>query len=68
MFGIGIQEIIIILVIGIFVISVPVAFLILLVMLIRKQSPADKSPTYSELITENHRLQDEITALKNKQD
>jgi len=68
MFGIGVQELIIILVIGIFVIGVPVAILILLVMLIRKQRSADKSPTYSELITENHRLQAEIADLRNKHD
>ena len=66
MFGLGIFELLIVLVIGLFLFGVPVAIVILLVMLIRKQSSGDNSPTYSELMTENHRLRDEMEALKNK--
>ena len=68
MFSIGILELLIILVISFFVIGVPVAIVILLVILLRKQRLADQSPTYSELIAENNRLRDEIAALRNKQD
>ena len=63
----GIFEILIYLVIAVFTFGVPVAILVLLVMLLRKQSSGHKSPTYSELMTENRRLRDEIAALKNKQ-
>ncbi len=67
MFSLGILELIIVLVVGALVIGVPVVILVVLVMLLRKPSSAEQSPTYSELVTENKRLRDEIAALKNKQ-
>ncbi len=68
MFSLGILELIIVLVTGSLVFGVPAAILVVLVMLLRKPSSAEQSPTYSELVTENKRLRDEIAALKNKQD
>ena len=64
----GPLELLIILFIGLLIFGVPVAIVIWLVMLNRKQRSGNTSPTYSELMTENHRLRDEIAALKNKQD
>ena len=50
MFGLGILELIIVLVTGSLVFGVPVAILIVLVMLLRKPSSAEQSRTYSELV------------------
>ena len=64
----GIFEILIFLVIAVLTFGVPVAIVVLLVMLIRKQSSGDKSVADSGIMTENRRLRDEIAGLKNKQD
>lgn len=60
--GIGLAELIVILIIGIFTLAVPIAVVVAIVLLIRNQRSGDAAT----LREENQRLQDEIAELKRK--
>lgn len=64
MAGVGVQELVIVLIVGAFFVAVPIAILVLLVLLLRRQGQA--APTDSELVRENKRLRAEIASLKAK--
>lgn len=66
MFGIGPAELLILLIIGTLAIGVPVAIIVLLVVLLRKNNSGDQNPSYSQLRDENHRLREELAALQQK--
>ncbi len=65
MFGLGISEVVILLVVGLLVFGVPLAIVVLLVFLLRKPQNAihDSSPLL-QLRDENERLRRELAAFK----
>ncbi|MHB8973256.1 MAG: hypothetical protein ACYC3X_16705 [Pirellulaceae bacterium] len=64
MFGIGPIELLIVLVMGALLLTVPVAIIVLLVVLVRKPNSSQESPSYAQLLEENQRLRAELAAKK----
>jgi hypothetical protein len=65
MFGLGLTEIVIFLVIAFIVFGIPIAIVVLLVFLLRKpQSSINDSSQLSQLRNENERLRRELSATK----
>ena len=65
MFGLGVTEMVIFLVIGLLVFGIPVAIVVLLVFLLRKpQNSNNDSSQILQLREENERLRSELAATK----
>ena len=60
MFGIGPLELLIVLIVGLFTVGVPIAIVVLLVLLLRKQKSGNDATLISQLREENQRLRDEL--------
>lgn len=65
MFGIGPTELLI-LFLMVFVIGLPVAVVVLIVLMLLKRSPKDGSPSYAQLLEENQRLREQLAAERGK--
>jgi len=64
MFGLGITELLILLIVGTIVIGVPIAIVVLVVVLLSKQKDAHgDGQLVSQLRTENQRLREELAAI-----
>ena len=64
MFGIGPIELLIVLVMGALLLTVPVAIIVLLVVLVRKPNSDREASSYAQLLEENQRLRAELAAKK----
>ena len=65
MFGLGLTEVLIFLIVGFIVFGIPIAIVLLLVSLLRKpQNGINESPQVSQLREENERLRRELELSK----
>jgi cell division protein FtsB len=64
MFGLGMQEIVILLVIGLLLVAGPILAVVVVLSLVRRSEPTGNRDAVAELRAEVHRLREEVERLK----